>query len=1602
VETAVEGITGGSFGKRVILLAVASLIATMLPFVLGIPDAAAADVVLPPILLAGHDAEDDGNGNGNPGSRVDTWSYQIKNPNPFDLTATIEANTGQFNEGDVGPPSGTWVQTQVVSVLVPANSQTQIARRQAKPPALGTTMDGSSYGFRAVWDDYPTVGSNYVGLSWPVLLTIPSSLGAPFTDPGPPFVGTGGVIHGFIDNRGPDFVGAFSCDFDASGGPTGNYTYHWWVNNSAFTGNPELINVELARSNGAMFNGAGFSRQSVSWNDTRSGADAINADGIQVGGWHEARGWFRPKINNPNPGGTAADNTWPWDGSTPPGSVWSLNSTPYNKHTTSLVQADDCATKYADLPVYGGDGPTVTITAPTAGAGVAGVVTVEVDATDDDPAGSLTVEVSTDGGAGWANATWNAGTGRYEFVWDTRTVPDGPATFDARATDSDTNTGNATQVNVTVGNQPTASIVAPTAGATVNGAVTIEVDAADSDPSGTLDVEVSTNGGATGSPAPWNGATSRYEYDWDTTPLPDGPATIDARATDSDLNVANAAQVNVTVQNTPIPPTVAIAAPLEGASFGATVTVEVDATDDDPVGTLAVAVSTNGGATWSPAPWNGATSRYEYDWDTTPLPDGPATIDARATDSDTNTTNAATVNVSVHNGPDQTLLVTAADIGRCDLTSDNDTGALLDAIFAIESGEIAIPGDIAYPSGSTADFVCFDDAWGQHKALMNPVPGNHEYFTTGAAGYFAYFGAAAGDPSEGYYSWTIDDNWIGIALNSNCAQVSGGCAAGGAQEQWLRGVLAANLDMNVVAMFHHPRWATNNYSNNANMQPFWQALYDYGAEMVLVGHEHHYERYQPLDDTGAPDPSFGVREFIVGMGGTTLRPQVNPPSPFSEEQQYAHHGVLKLYLEADSYSWDFVAVGGGYTDSGTESTHGAPNMAPVVAISQPTEGAVVSGTTTLEVMATDADPPGSLDVEVSTDGGGSWQTAAWNAAGAYYEYSWDTTATADGPATIDARATDSDSNTTNATTVNVTIGNAPPGDYRSAVIVDGANVFWRLADPAGTIASDGISANDATYLGNPGLGAPGLIGGGNAAVDFDGIDDTIHQDNSIQVNQGGPYTTKSIELWFNVTGTSSRQTLYEQGSASRGLNIYIDGGRLYAGAYNISSNGGDTPWGPVFISTPITAGVPHHVVLTFDQPSDSLRLYVDGALAASGSGIGTLHNHGRSAIGSQWTWARYHTGGQSGDVNFVDGVIDEVAHYPSVLDSAAVAIHYALGSGGSVLPTAQITSPNNGAFVSGAVTIQVNSTDDDPSGTLDVEVSTNGGATWSPAAWNGGTSRYEASWDTTTLPDGPTTIDARATDSDTNTTNATSVNVTVSNSGSGYRDLVLGDGAWVYWHLGEAAGTTMVDELGDNDQTYSGSPTLGQPGLIDDPDTAVSFDGTDDRVALINSVEINREDPATTKTVEFWFSAGNVSNRQVILEQGSITRGMNVYLFGGRLYAGVYNTSSNGGDTPWGPVFLSGAVSTNTTYHVAVVFNQPADSLQLYLNGTLADSSGNIGQLYPHSVSSIAAPRNWARYHDGAQNGGNYFFAGTLDEFAIYPTALAPTAIAGHYLAGIG
>ena len=294
--------------------------------------------------------------------------------------------------------------------------------------------------------------------------------------------------------------------------------------------------------------------------------------------------------------------------------------------------------------------------------------------------------------------------------------------------------------------------------------------------------------------------------------------------------------------------------------------------------------------------------------------------------------NAAAASIQLLVTPGAMRILAAGDIASCGYPRDEQTAALLDGL----DGLVLTLGDNVYPSGTAAQYAdCYEPSWGRHKARTRPAAGNHDYETPGAAGYFGYFGAAAGDPDEGWYSFDYG-GWHLVALNSNCAEI-GGCGRTSPQGLWLEADLDAHPSRCTLAYWHHPRFSSSSGHGSSTLtRALWQILEEHGADVVLVGHDHGYERFAPQDADGAADP-LGPRQFVVGTGGASLYP-MGTPEPNSELRNATSYGVISLALAPGSYAWTFHPIAGQtFTDSGSAS---CVSFAPQLNVTSPSDGAV--------------------------------------------------------------------------------------------------------------------------------------------------------------------------------------------------------------------------------------------------------------------------------------------------------------------------------------------------------------------------------------------------------------------------------------------------------------------------------------------------------------------------------------------------------------------------------------------------------------------------------------------------------------------------------------
>jgi hypothetical protein len=233
-----------------------------------------------------------------------------------------------------------------------------------------------------------------------------------------------------------------------------------------------------------------------------------------------------------------------------------------------------------------------------------------------------------------------------------------------------------------------------------------------------------------------------------------------------------------------------------------------------------------------------------------------------------------------------------------------------DRVLAIDPATVLTLGDNQYPSGTPSDFRrYYGSTWGRFKAKTRPSPGNHDYETAGAAGYFGYFGQRVKPHGRSYYGFDLG-GWHLISLDSNID-----VRAGSRQERWLRADLAATTKRCILAYWHLPRFSSGAHQGNqASMGPFWDVLYTARADVVLSGHEHNYERFARQNPAGRATPE-GIREFVVGTGGVGLS-GFAAPRPNSQVRRSDTWGVLVLVLHRRSYEWRFVAEDGDVLDRG--------------------------------------------------------------------------------------------------------------------------------------------------------------------------------------------------------------------------------------------------------------------------------------------------------------------------------------------------------------------------------------------------------------------------------------------------------------------------------------------------------------------------------------------------------------------------------------------------------------------------------------------------------------------------------------------------------------
>ena len=275
--------------------------------------------------------------------------------------------------------------------------------------------------------------------------------------------------------------------------------------------------------------------------------------------------------------------------------------------------------------------------------------------------------------------------------------------------------------------------------------------------------------------------------------------------------------------------------------------------------------------------------------------------------------------------PNFPVILAAGDIS-CDSATPQlpcrarGTSDLMMSARALHPAVVVLPlGDLQYEDGTLAEFrQSYNATWGRLNEFSHPVTGNHEYQTRNATGYFDYFaaqGVVVGARTEGWYSYNVGE-WHFMALNSNCGSI-GGCGANSAQARWLAADLAANQKKCAVAYMHHPFLSSGANGDTPALQPLMRLLYAANAEIVLAGHEHNYQRFEPMTPDAVADPQKGFRLFVVGTGGRDLTSFARAAPALSVIRTNEHFGVMEITMKDAAYSWAFINSAGITVDSGS-------------------------------------------------------------------------------------------------------------------------------------------------------------------------------------------------------------------------------------------------------------------------------------------------------------------------------------------------------------------------------------------------------------------------------------------------------------------------------------------------------------------------------------------------------------------------------------------------------------------------------------------------------------------------------------------------------------
>ena len=541
------------------------------------------------------------------------------------------------------------------------------------------------------------------------------------------------------------------------------------------------------------------------------------------------------------------------------------------------------------------------------------------------------------------------------------------------------------------------------------------------------------------------------------------------------------------------------------------------------------------------------------------------------------------------------------------------TGAVLGAINA---GWVLPLGDSQYTNGTPAEYAGSYNTteWGTEKGKSFPAAGNHEYNTPGGTGYYGYFGANAAQSSNGYYSYDIQGpngafRWHLISLNSECASV-GGCGVGSAQEAWLKSDLAAHPGVCTLAYWHKPRFSSSSTTpSSTTYVPFWNDLYSAGADLVLNGHAHDYERFAPQTGSGAADPK-GLTEMVVGTGGDDFH-KMGAAISNSVVRDNGSFGVLKMTLHATGYEWEFIpAAGYSFKDSGTAACHNAPaaDTTPPSQPTNPTASSTNPGQANLSWTAsTDNVGVKSYNIYRGANGStpalltttttnGTTYTDAAVAASTTYAYQVQAIDAAGNSSQLSQTA----SVTTPATTD--TTPPTPPGPLQADVVNSGeVDLSWGASTDSGT--------------GVKGYRVSRSLAGANAFTDLGTTTGTAvsYQDLTTKPSTSYDYQVVAFDGAGNVSGTSGKMSVSTPAAPPLQTFTFVPTADATIDQKSATANfGGDTKL--VVDASPVD-----DFLLRFDVSTSGCASLKSATLRLSDNADGSVKGGDFYSTGSGWT-----------------------------------------------------------------------------------------------------------------------------------------------------------------------------------------------------------------------------------------------------------------------------------------------------------------------------------------------------------------------------------------------